>query len=97
MKPLIIAYIGNIIDTAATLYLMDKGFIEVNPFMAMLLQSPFIFALVKIGVMTLLALRLWACRENKYARIAAWVAAVFFGALSLYYGVIIAIYGFFSL
>lgn len=92
MKPLIIAYLGNIIDTVATLYLMDKGFIEVNPFMAALLQSPFIFALVKISIMTILVIRLWMCRESKRARIASWVAAGLFGGLSVYYGVIITIY-----
>lgn len=90
MKPLIIAYLGNIIDTAATLYLADKGFIEANPFMALLLKSPWLFAAVKISIMTLLVIRLWTCRENKRARIAAWVAAVVYGMLALYYGVIIA-------
>ena len=94
MLPLLIAYIGNIIDTAATLYLADKGFFEANPIMASLLGTPFMFALVKISVMTILVIRLWTCRENKYARAASWVAAAVYGALSLYYGVMIAIYGF---
>lgn len=92
MIPLIIAYLGNIIDTAATLYLADKGFIEANPFMGMLLQTPCMFALVKISLMTIVVIRLWTCRENKYARIASWVGAVVYGALSLYYVVMIAVY-----
>ena len=93
-KPLIIAYLGNIIDTVATLYLYSKGGRELNPFMAMLLQSPWMFAVVKISVVTIIVIRLWTCRESKNAQIAAWVAAAIFGALSLYYGVMIAIYGF---
>ena len=96
MKPLIIAYLGNIIDTVATLYLADKGFIEANPFMASLLQTPCMFALVKISIMTIVVIRLWICRGNKNARIASWVAAAIFGALSLYYCVIFAIYAILS-
>ena len=92
MKPLIIAYIGNIIDTAATLYLYSKGGLEINPFMALLLKSPWMFAVVKISIMSILVMRLWACREDKTAKIAAWVAAAIYGALSLYYCVIFAIY-----
>ena len=92
MKPLIIAYLGNIIDTVATLYLYSQGGRELNPFMAMLLKSPWMFAVVKISVVTLVVIRLWTCRESKNARIAAWVAAAIFGALSLYYCVIFAIY-----
>lgn len=85
---LIIAYFGNIIDTAATLYFINKGFIEANPLMTLLLKSPWLFVLVKIGVMTAVIARIWVCREDKYAQIASWVVMTIYGVLLVYYGFI---------
>ena len=86
---LLIAYFGNIIDTISTLYLINKGYTEINPIMAKLLKFPWLFALVKIGIMTAIVARLWACRYNTNAQIVSWVAAIIYGAISIYYGIIL--------
>lgn len=82
---LIITYLGNIIDTIASLYLVGKNFIEANPFMAPLLELPWLFIAVKIGVMTLLVVRIWICRASKYAQLASWIAAILYSGISIYY------------
>lgn len=87
---LIIAYIGNLIDTACTLYLCDKGFVEANPIMARLLDYPALFAVVKILAMTAVCAWLWVSR-GRYARICAYLAAAVYGAIAVYYGVILAV------
>lgn len=89
---LIIAYFGNIIDTLATLYFINKGFIEINFLMALLINIPWLFVIIKIGVMTIIIIRLWMCRENKYAQIASWIVMILYGIISIYYGIIIAIW-----
>jgi hypothetical protein len=83
--PLIIAGIGNLIDTVSTLYLINQGYTEVNPFMAALLPYPFLFALVKISAMWLVIWILWKSRECRSARMTAWFAAGVYGLISLYY------------
>ena len=86
MHPLLTpAYLGNLIDTAATLYLSSLGHIEANPVMARLLQWPAVFAGVKIGAMTAAAWWLWKRRGDKKASAAAAIAAVVYGAVSVYY------------
>lgn len=83
---IIIAWICNLIDMASTLYLCGNGYaVEVNPLMHWLLQWPLAFAMVKIGVMTALVVWIWHSRDSRYARIAAVVAAVIYGGISVYY------------
>ena len=82
---LIIAYLGNIIDTTATLYFINKSFMEANPLMVLLLQLPWLFIVVKIGIMTAVIARIWVYRKNKYAQVASWVVMAIYGALALYY------------
>lgn len=82
---LLTAFLGNLIDTAATLYLSSLGYIEANPVMAWLLQWPAVFAEVKIGAMTAAVWWLWKRRGDRYAALAATVAAVVYGAVSVYY------------
>lgn len=84
---LTIAFLGNLIDTAATLYLLSLGYIEANPVMAWLLRWPAVFAGVKIGAMTAVLWWLWKRRGDRNAALAATVAAVVYGAVSVYYGV----------
>lgn len=83
--PLIIAGIGNLIDMVSTLSLSRQGYEEANPFMAVLLPHPVLFATVKIGAMTLALWILWRNRESQLARITAWFAAGLYGLISVYY------------
>ena len=73
---LIIAYLGNIIDTVSTLYLFREGHPELNPLMAWLLQCPLLFGIVKICTMTAVIVLLWMLRGKKCFRFASWVAAL---------------------
>jgi hypothetical protein len=86
--PLIIAAIGNLIDTVSTLYLSGRGYTEANPFMAALLPRPVLFATVKIGAMALALWILWRNRDSQIARITAWVAAGLYGLIAVYYLVV---------
>ena len=83
MTPLlIIAGLGNAIDTLSTLHLHGQGYVEANPVMAALLPHPWLFVLVKLGVFTALLLWLW----HRRAKQAAAIAAVVYGAVAVYYG-----------
>lgn len=82
---LTIAYIGNLIDLIATLYLTKQGFHEVNPVMHPLLDCPWLFAAVKILAMTLVCLFLWKRREDRHAIPLATFAAAVYGLIAVYY------------
>lgn len=82
---LIIAYIGNLIDLIATLYLTKQGFHEVNPFMRPLLDCPWLFAAVKILAMTWVCLFLWKRREDRHALPLATFASAVYGLIAAYY------------
>lgn len=82
---LTLATLGNLIDTAATLYLSSLGYIEANPVMAWLLRWPAAFVGVKIGAMTAVVWWLWRRRGDRNAALAATVAAMVYGAVSVYY------------
>lgn len=83
MTPLlIIAGLGNVIDTLSTVYLHSLGYVEANPVMALLLPHPWLFVLVKLCVFT--ALLLWL--HKRRAKAAATLAAVVYGAVAIYYG-----------
>lgn len=82
---LIIAGVGNLVDTAATLCLSRMGYLEANPVMRWLLQIPYVFVAVKIVVMTALLLWLWHKREDRLALPLAAVAAVVYGLIVAYY------------
>ena len=82
---LTLAFLGNRIDTAATLYLSSLGYIEANPVMAWLLQCPAVFAGVKIGAMTAVVWWLWKRRGDRNAALAATAAAMVYGAVGVYY------------
>ena len=83
---LILLSICNLIDTIATLYFTTMhDFIELNPVMNKLLQRPFLFVVVKLGIVAVVIYRLWVCRQDKLAQIAAVILAVFYGAIAIYY------------
>ena len=83
--PLTIAAIGNLIDLISTLYLSGLGYVEANPVMAALLPHPALFALVKIGGMTLALWILWKNRDSEIARKTAWFVVGLYSLISLYY------------
>lgn len=85
---LFIAYVGNIVDTASTLYLFGKGHPELNPLMAWLLQCPLLFGIVKICTMTVVIVLLWMFRKKMCSLLASWVAALVYGAIAVYYSMI---------
>ena len=82
---LTIAYIGNLIDLIATLYLTKQGFHEVNPFMRPLLACPWLFTAVKLLAMTLVCLFLWKRREDRHALPLATFASAVYGLIATYY------------
>ena len=88
---LFIAYLGNLIDTAATIYLTGLGYTEINPIMAPLLRFPALFAVVKLCAMGCALHILWRNRAHKAATVLAWAAAGVYGAISIYYGVFFTI------
>ena len=89
---LTIANLGNIIDTATTLYLFSMGYPELNPAMAWLLQWPLLFGVVKICTMTVITALLWIYRDGKCVRFASWFAAIVYGAIAVYYGMILTLF-----
>ena len=97
MKTQKLFFIGicNLIDTISTLCLYQTGmFEELNPFMAVLLQNPVIFAIVKIGLITAIVIRLWKEREDKKAQIAINIGCWIYGLIALYYAFIVLVTAF---
>lgn len=82
---LFIAWLGNLIDTAATLYLAGLGYHEANPIMRPLLQYPLAFVVVKLCTMAAVLQWLWNERNNKLAMITSWFAAILYGGIATYY------------
>ena len=89
---LLIAFGGNLIDTAATLYLSSMGYTELNPIMAPLLQWPVLFALVKCCAMGYALRILWRNKAHQMAKVLARVAAAVYGAISIYYAVFLTVW-----
>lgn len=87
---LLIAWVGNLIDTASTVILCCvHGFTEINPIMAWLLRCPVLFVAVKLTAMTSVVIWLWHNRNEKRANIASWIVAVVYGAIATYYVVFV--------
>lgn len=85
---LFIGVIGNLIDTIATLILYyNYGYTEANPIMAILLKTPWLFVCVKLLVMTIIAVWLWRNKDYKNAQAAAWIIAIVYGLIAIYYGI----------
>ena len=82
---LLIAWLGNLIDTIATVYLTSLGYVEANPIMAQLLICPLGFVLVKVLLMTGLCAYLWLKRLDKHAMPMTIVASVVYGLITAYY------------
>jgi hypothetical protein len=90
---LVILWVCNLIDTVATLYYTQAGLlVEINPIMAALLESPPAFVCVKIVGMTAICGYLWMFRRFKIARCGAFVGAVVYIGLAIYYAVVTAFF-----
>lgn len=89
MRSYISLGIFNLIDVIATICFYNTGmFVELNPFMAYLLNNPILFVITKIGVMAFLLLWLWKERASRYANIAVRIGLVMYGIIAAYYGLI---------
>lgn len=89
---LIIAFLGNLIDTISTLIVVNYyGFIETNPVMAWLLQYPPAFIAVKILSVTGVLVFIWHTKTDKHANIMATVVATVFSCIAVYYLVCLAV------
>lgn len=83
---LIVAWLGNLIDLIATLYLVnDPVCVELNPISAFLLQFPPLFAAVKLIVPTVAVLLTWRFRERKLFQVASWALFVVYLFVAVYY------------
>lgn len=78
-------FLFNIIDTFITLYVTQRGFVELNPVTRILLYFPSVFAFVKITLVSLLLYLLWRKRAERLARVASWVAFGIYGAVMVHY------------
>ena len=83
---LIIAYLGNLFDTVATLHLyLNYEGEELNPIAAWTLQWPWVFVLYKLICMTLLVVLCWWKRSWRLCEVASWIVFVNYSAISVYY------------
>jgi hypothetical protein len=85
-------FVFNVIDIIATLITTQNGFVEVNPVAAFLLQSPALFAVVKLAVCSIVLYWLYRNRQNRLANIASWFVFVMYGLLTAYYVIMFTIY-----
>ena len=83
---LFIIFVCNIIDVISTVYFTQtKNFIELNPFMGLLLERPLVVIVVKVALASIVLWRLWQCRQEKIAHIAAWIITTGYSAIAIYY------------
>lgn len=83
---LFIAWLCNLIDTAATLHLSaNYAGTELNPISAALLPYPPLFVAYKLVMMTILVALLWWKREWKLCKAVSWVVCINYLAVSIYY------------
>ena len=88
---LVLLWLFNLIDTAATLYLyLFYDGIEVNPISVLLLRSPQVFANVKLSAMTIVVWLLLRKRDSAICKAASWILFIEYFAVVIYYIVIFA-------
>ena len=86
MKVLITTFfVGNLVDIVATLFFTGLGLPELNPIVAVLLNWPLVFVAVKLIIASVLSYILWIERADKLAIACAWVLALVYGAIAIYY------------
>lgn len=84
MKYLIL-WLFNLFDAIATLYFISKGMIEANPIMAVLLNCPPLFVIVKMSVVTFGCLILYKHQYIQLARIGSNICLCVYGCLTIYH------------
>lgn len=82
---LIIAWLCNFIDTAATLHLYAQGHEELNPISSILLQSPPLFATFKLTTMTIAVMFCWWKRDWNLCKVASWIFFIEYLLVAIYY------------
>lgn len=84
---LIITYLCNLIDTVSTVYFYTvyEG-TELNPISAaMLTQSPVLFIVFKLIVMTIAVAFMWWKKDWKFCKIASWILFIEYLLVAIYY------------
>ena len=90
---LIVAWLGNLIDTIATVYLTSYcDGMEINPISAVMLEKPFLFILVKVLMMTISAIFIWRFRDRPFFKVTSWMLFVEYLAVAIYYACIFYTY-----
>ncbi len=85
---ILIAWIGNLIDTVATVQLYTRGLgVEINPLSAWLLRCPVVFVVVKMALMSIAVWSCWRERRRKVFQVASWVLCTEYLAVAAYYAV----------
>lgn len=84
---LIIVYLLNIFDLAATWYWVSKYGMdfELNPIGRILLSNSPAAVIVKVGLVGICLFYIYENKENKLAKIASWFLLFFFVALTIYH------------
>lgn len=82
---LTIIWLCNLVDTISTLYLYGLGYVEANPIMNRLLQTPWLFVVVKLLTMAVVVAYLAIRPRTKYSIITSWIVSVIYGAIAIYY------------
>jgi hypothetical protein len=85
---LILIWLFNLIDTAATLYLywFHDG-VELNPLAALLLPYPQLFANVKLGAMTVVMWLILRRRDAVLCKAASWILFIEYFLVTIYYAI----------
>lgn len=82
---LTIIWLCNLVDTISTLYLYGLGYVEANPIMNWLLQTPCLFVMVKLLTMSAIVLYLATRPLTKYTITTSWIVSIIYGAIAIYY------------
>ena len=84
---LLIVYLLNIFDLAATWYWVSKYGIEfeLNPVGRILLSSSPTAVIIKVGLVGICLFYIYGYKENKLAKIVSWLLLFFFVILTIYH------------
>ena len=83
---LITAWICNLIDVISTVHLyMNYDGTELNPISAVLLQSPQVFTVFKLVVMTIAVAFLWWKQDWALSKVVSWVLFIEYLLVAFYY------------
>lgn len=77
----------NVADYFFTLWALERGFTEANPFMDAIINTPW-FAVIKLGIIPCALLAVWIVEDRlrAFARSLIWVGLLAYGGLMIYHG-----------